>query len=569
VEANSVAVNNRPAIPDGALAAPTAARTFVATLRQHGVDRLFCLPGESFLALLDVLRDTPEIDVVTCRHEGAAGFAALADAKLTGRAGLCVVSRGPGAANAMIAVHAAAEDATPLVLVVGQVPTASLGRAAFQEIGPSAFDGVAKGVWQLLDPARTGELVARAIRVAESGTPGPAVLLVPEDVLGQVDTGPGPVDRPREAAPAIAVRDLDLAADLLAEADRPLLVAGARLRGPAGRPALRAAARRHELPIVVSNKQQDLIDNRDRYYAGHLYNNTPAGQRETFGRADLVLAVGTRLDAVTTGGYRFPGDRPLVHVYPDPGRLALTGRPALSVAADPAGFLAALAERPPGVPPERLSRRRAWIGELAEIEAANARWRPQHAADGVAFGAVVAALGELTGGDLLVAVDAGTFTSWVFRHLRFGGAGRLLGAGASPMGFGVPAAIAAALRRAPDDGGPPVVAVAGDGGFLMTSAELSVAAARRLPLVVIVADNGSLGTIRMCQERAYPGRPFATDLSNPDFARLAEAYGVPGWNVTTEAEVRPALAAAFAERGPAVVAVRTSLELVTAYRRLR
>lgn len=588
----------------------TAGTHVVATLAGHGVDRVFCVAGESYLAVLDALYDTPSVDVVTCRHEGSAGFAALADAKLTGRAGVCLVNRAPGAANAVIAVHAAASDAVPLVLLVGQARLAELDGPAFQEIDAGAvFGGLAKGVWTLRTPARAAELTARAIRVAESGTPGPVVLAMPEDVLARPAAGTVP-DRLAPAlagldrlAPALAVPDrfpragvvpdVSGVAALLARARRPLLVAGSTVDTPAGRRLLPEVAARHALAVACTAKRQHLYDNTDPHFAGHLHIATPAWQRSALAEADLVIALGTRLDAVSTRGYTLfaapvPA-QPLVHVHPDPAALGRVYQPAVGLAADPAAALAALSTLEAPMPGLAAQRRR-WVDALHAREAAEAVWGGETAADGVVFGEVVAALDRLTGGAAILAVDAGNFTSFVHRYYRFRNGGRLLGIAPGSMGFGVPAGLAAALRRGSPAGAGsagvgsggtglggtgsggepdrPVVAVVGDGGALMTGAELATAVARRARLCVVIADNGSYGTIRAHQERAYPGRVIATDLANPDFAAWAAAHGALGLSVTTEAAVEPALKRALDHDGPAVVAVRTSLTHISAYGRI-
>lgn len=544
---------------------PIVASTLVASLRAHGVDSVFCVAGESFLAVLDELLDQPDIDVVTCRHEGSAAFMAVADAKLTGRAGVCLVSRGPGAANASIAVHAAWQDATPLVLVVGQVRSGDIGREVFQEIDCGRmFAGFVKASLTLHEPRHTAEFVARAFRIAESGTPGPVVLAVPENLTRQPDPHGSAATRWPESPAAPAPSAVRRVADLLAHAQRPLLIAGGRLSSAAGRDLVRAVADRHQLAVVTSNKNQDLLDNRHPSYAGHLHNATPEGQLAALDRADLILAVGTRLDETTTRRQRLPRgpvpSQPLVHVYPDAARLGLTHRPTLGLACDPVSFLDSIAALPATGGPHR----RAWTDQLHGIEEAKSAWQPCSAPDGVVFGAVVSELDEVTGGDVIVVVDSGTFTSWVYRYLRLTGSGRLLGISSSPMGFGVPAGVAAARRSS----GRPVVVVVGDGGFLMNGNELITAVADRLPVIVIVANNNSYATIRRHQERLYPGRPIATDLVNPDFARLADAFGAIGITVTTEPEIRPALRRALGGRGPALLDVRTSLTWITAYHRL-
>ncbi len=315
------------------------------TLLAHGVDRVFCVAGESYLAVLDELHAASTVDVVTSRHEASAGFAAVADAKLTGRAGVCLVSRGPGATNASIAVHSAWYDATPLVLVIGQVPRCDLGTEAFQEVDYArAFSGLAKEVLVLLEPARTGEFVARAFRTAQSGTPGPVVLVLPEDVLDL----PDPVGAaPTRWQPGDRVREL------LHGAERPLLLAGGTLGGEAGRRVLAAAAHRHHLPVLTSNKRQDLFDNRDPCYAGHLHNNTQERQRTLLDRADLVLAVGTRLDDVTTLSRRCRGPA-------TPHRHWCTSTPTRSGSAAP--IRRRSAGRRPGAVPAATGRSRTGRG---------------------------------------------------------------------------------------------------------------------------------------------------------------------------------------------------------------
>lgn len=554
----------------------TAAETLAASLRAHGVDRVFCVAGESYLAVLDAMGRSGDIDVVTCRHEGSAGFMALADAKLTGRVGVCLASRGPGAANAAVAVHAAAEDAVPLILIVGGVPLGETDREPFQALDAGQFfGGIAKAVWTLTDPAAAGECVARAVRVAESGTPGPVVLTVPEDVLEQRDRvgvvtrrGPGVVGQP-------GPDDLDRVGQLLAGSRRPLLIAGASLDTPAGRSALRAVAERHCVPVVTANKRQHLLPNRHRLYAGHLNNSVQPAQLAALTEADLVLAVGTRLDGTTTGSRRFPAGpapaQPLVHVYPDAARLGAFHDITVGCAADPVAFLNGL-RRFPGVgsaPTVNGSDvhgdRAGWAARLHQIEVDKSVWHPVDAADGVVFGAVTAAVDELTGGDVTVIVDSGVFTSWVYRYIRFGARGRLVGISSSTMGFGVGAGIAAALRY----NGTPTVVFVGDGGFLMNSGDFMTACALNLPVIYVVANNGSYGTIRLHQERRYPGRTVATDLTNPDFAALAEACGAMGLTVDEPGQVRPCLAKALQQPGPKLLDVRTSLQHITAYRRLR
>jgi acetolactate synthase I/II/III large subunit len=539
----------------------TPAAAMAAALGAHGIDRVFCVAGESYLAALDALHDAPGMDVVTCRHEGSAAFMAVADAKLTGRAGVCLVNRGPGATNASIGVHTALLDATPMVLVVGHARMSEIGRRAFQELDCAAmFGGFTKGVWELRDPDRAAEVWARALRVAESGTPGPVVVVVPEDVWSLPCSSDVAAHQPA-SWPRPVPEDLGPVLSLLSRSRRPLVIAGSGLGSAGGRELLRAVSERFVLPVATSAKRQDLFDNTHPNYAGHLHLATRQGQRELLASADLVLAIGTRLDHVTTKEHTFPRapvpDQPLVHVHADPEQLGHVVRPTVGAACDPAAFLAALLAAEPAGP--GAANRRGWVSRLHEMEESDAAWHPQSAPDGVVFGAVVAAFGRLAPDDVVVTVDAGNFTSWVHRHFRCTATTRMLAIASSAMGFGLPAAVAAALRH-PDRR---AVVFVGDGGLLMTSGELATAVERRASLTVVVANNGSYGTIRQHQERAFPGRVVATDLTNPDFAALARAHGALGLTCRDERELADCLRRALGHPGPAVVDVSTSLEWIS------
>ena len=537
----------------------SAAQLLVATLEAHGVDRVFCVPGESYLAVLDALYGRP-IEVITCRHESGAGFMAVADAKLTGRPGICFVSRGPGAGNAAIAVHTAQQDAAPLVLFVGQIERKDRGRRAFQEVNyDRTFGDMAKLVVEVSDPARLAEATARAFQAALAGTPGPAVVVLPEDML--TEPTEAAVATPRAlplAVPAGAV--VADAAERLRRAQRPLLIAGSRLASPQGRTALRAAIERWQAPVAVSFRQQDLLDNDHPLFAGHLGYLIPKRQVDTYGESDLILAIGTRLGDVTTQGYVLPAaPRPrqtLIHVYDDPAMLGSVYEADLAIAADPAAFLTALAAEAPSP----CSPAPGWSARLHGLWTEMATWRPVAAGDGIVFGSVIAALAPRVGADAVFTTDAGNFGGWLARYFPFRASQLLLGPISGAMGFGVPAAVSAALRLQRR-----VICLVGDGGMLMTGNELAVAVQHKLPLLVIVSSNGSYGTIRLHQEKAFPGRRIATDLVNPDFAKLAEAFGATGIRVEREAEIEPALDWALAVPGPALIDVQTSLEHISAF----
>ena len=542
-----------------------AAAVLVEALKAQGADRLFCVPGESYLALLDALAGQTAIEVVACRHEGGAGFMALADAKITGRPGLLAVSRGPGATNAAIAIHSAQQDAVPLVVLIGQVARDERGRGAFQEVDyGKTFSDMAKAVWEVHDARQLGETLARAYHLAMSGTPGAAVIALPEDMLG--DELGGETDA--EVVPPLPVArsgpgeaDLDRVADLLKRAERPVLIAGGMLSHAEGRRALARAAEAHHLPVALAFKHQEIFDNAAPVFAGYLGFKIPKPQVEALVGADLVLAVGTRLGDVPTQGYSFPRapapDQPLIHVYPDPAAIGAVFRTELGLACDPAAFLEALAARNA----EIGAARRAWAEDLHARAAAMADYTPQPRADGVDFGAVALALARQAPRDAITVFDAGNFSSWVHRVWPWDGTQTSIGAVGGAMGLGVPGAIAACLRHP----GRTVLSFVGDGGLLMTGNELATGMAKGAAPKIFVSNNRSYGTIRLHQERDYPRRVVATELVNPDFAAWARAFGATGLTIAIPEDVDDVVATALACEGPVVVDVLSSLEAISAY----
>ncbi len=538
-----------------------AADLFVDCLRAQGADRIFCVPGESYLEVLDALADAPDIRTVVCRHEGGAGLMAVADAKLTGRPGVVAVSRGPGATNASIAIHVAQQDAVPLVVLIGQVARHERGRGAFQEVDYGAmFGAVAKAVWEVHDADRLPEVTARAFHAARTGTPGAALIVLPEDMLRDPTDapviGPLPVARP---APAAA--DIDAVAGLLEAAERPLLIAGGMLERPEGRAALARCAGVHRLPVALTFKHQEIFDNRSPLYAGHLGFKVSKALIDGLAGADLVLAVGTRLGDTPTQGYTFPRApepaQPLVHVYPDPAVIGSIHRASVGLACDPVAFLMALADRTLAVRGDRDG----WCAGLHGAVRRLTDYTPRARPDGVDFGAVVAELAAKAPRDTILTTDAGNFSSWVHSLWPLDGSQTMVGSVGGAMGLGVPGAIAACLRHP----GRMVLAFCGDGGALMTGSELATAAAVGAKPKVVVSNNGSYGTIRQHQERDHPCRVSATGLVNPDFAAWGRAFGALGVTVANPADIPGAVAAALAHDGPAVIDVRSSLEAISAY----
>lgn len=532
----------------------SVAETLVAFLAAQGVDRAFCVPGESYIAVLDALHRHPAIDLVTCRHESGAGFMALADARLADRPGVALVSRGPGACNAAIAVHTAQQDAVPLLLIVGQVEARDLRARAFQEIDYTRmFDGMAKFIGEATTPAQVPALVARAWAAMLTGVPGPAVLALPEDVLAAPCPAPVP--------PAVVLADAapspeaaDRLAQLLRAAERPIVIAGGDIDRPGGRAALLRFAEAWQLPVAVGFRRQDLFPNAHPLYAGDLGLANPAAQRAAFDEADLVLALGTRLGDITSQGYAFPTPgQPLAHVVPDAAWLGWRFPTELPIAAHALPTLAALSARNPAAPAGRA----AWCARLRGLQDRAAAWTPRAAEDGVVFGNLVAALGPRLAEDAIVTLDAGTFGAPFYRKIAWRPGQRLLAPISGAMGYGMPAAVAAALRH-PER---PVLCAVGDGGFMMTGGELAVATGRGAHLKVLLSENGSYASIRIHQERAHPGRVSGTDLVNPDLAAIGAAYGYPVMVVREEAEL-PALLDALTAPGPLFAVVHSSLSAV-------
>ncbi len=534
----------------------TGGRILVDNLVAQGCDRVFTVPGESFLAVLDALHDTSAIDLVVCRQEGGVGFMAEADGKLTGRPGIAFVTRGPGATNAAIGVHTARQDSTPMILFVGDVARGDREREGFQEVDLVAmFRPLAKWAARIEDAARIPEFVARAYATAISGRPGPVVLALPEDML--MDAA-GAIDRPRVVRPR-QVADPDAIAALVAllgDACAPLAIVGGADWSAGAAHHFALFAEEIGLPVATAFRRQDAIAATSPVYAGNLgYGPNPRLVRRVRD-ADLLLVVGPRLGEATTDGYTLPTpDHPgqvLIHVHPDATELQSVYRTDLAICADVHEFCDQIAHESFDLLP---------FADGAQAHDEWTAWATPAPRDGVALdlGPCVAAMQAALPGDTIVCNGAGNYSGWWHRYWRYGAFGTQLAPTSGAMGYGVPAAVAAALRHP----GSQVVALAGDGCFMMNGQELATAAARGVRLLVIVVDNRGYGTIRMHQERDFPGRISGTALANPDFAALARAYG--GWAETIErtGDFAPALARALEQPGLALLHLRTDIEQIT------
>ncbi|MCW5261502.1 pyruvate decarboxylase [Verminephrobacter eiseniae] len=541
----------------------TSSHALLRCLADNGVDRVFVVPGESYLGVLDALSDFDGIDVVTCRHESGAAFMAAVDGRLTGRPGVAMVSRGPGATNAAIGIHAAQQDAAPMILVIGQVPKKDLRKEAFQEIDyQQMFGSLAKWVCEVTAPEDLAAAAFKAVRVALSGLPGPVVLVIPEDIQQQQVAVPQWVavrSSPTQPDPA-TVRQI---CRLLQTARRPLIIAGSALDRAGGREALLDLATQLQIPVAVSFRGHDLFPNQHALFAGDLGLANPAAQIAAFAGSDLILALGTRLGDITTQGYRFPAcPRPtqtLVHCIPDAHYLNQHFVADIGVVADPVATLRAILAAASGAMDCRA--RAEWAAQLNALQRQIAAWPTLAADDGIPFVDVVRCLHRHAPGDLILCLDAGSFAAPVYRHFPFTFPQRLMASLSGAMGYGTPAAVAAQLRRPAQK----VVCLVGDGGFLMTGNEMVAAIERQLPILFIVANNHCYGSIRIHQERSYParsGRHAGTRLSNPDFVAVARAFGMAAEHVASADQVEAAVSRGLRAKGPYFIDVETSLSAV-------
>jgi acetolactate synthase-1/2/3 large subunit len=550
----------------------TVARLLAESLEAHDVDQVFCVPGESYIGLTSALIERNSMRIIVCRHEGGAGFMAAADGRLRARAGVAMVSRGPGLSNAMVALHSAYHDATPLVMLVGQVERADFGRLALQEQNYSRLlADVTKSVIEVNQPVQASEAVARAFHLAESGTPGPVAVILPEDIFDAETEAE--LDPPRPfAAAGPRPQDLDRLALMLAQAERPLILVGAALLAEAVRDNavfadLNRLAEDWVLPISPTHRRPQLFDATHPNYGGYMGIRVPPPLLQEMKRADLMVALGERLTDSVSQSYSFPKapqpQLPLVHIWPDPGEVGRVWRPDLGMPCSPGEVLRALLQK--GAP-EGAEKRRPWVQGLNAIhkKLLAKEWEPT--ADGVNFAAIVCEVDKHLAPDATVTTDAGNFASFVHRYIGFRQGQVFLASVVGAMGSGMPMAVAAALRRP----GTQIVAFLGDGGALMTGNEIATAMQYGAAPIAIISDNGMYGTIGMHSYVRYPERPFmaGTRLTSPDFAAWARSFGAEGLTIASEAEIAPTIARAFAVKTkPVVVHCRTSAVQMSAWRR--
>ncbi len=535
----------------------TAAQALVDQLVIHGVEHVFCVPGESFLGVLDALLDSP-ITVTVCRQE--AGCAMMADAvgKATGRPGVCFVTRGPGATNASAGIHIAQQDSTPLIMFVGQVERGLRERDAFQEMDYRAvFSSMTKWTTEIDVAERVPEMVSRAFHTATSGRPGPVVVALPKDMLGErISVADAPAFSPIESSPG--ADDMAALRALIAAAKRPLFVLGGPRWDESSRVAIHAFAERFDMSVMTSYRRAPLFDALHPCYAGDLGLAPNPKLIARAKAADLIVWVGGRIGEIPSQGYRLfgapnPGTR-LVHVHPGPEELGRVYSPELAICASPKRFATALAAlEPPPTTVWSSETRAAHLEYLAWSETAT----PQPGA--VNLGEAMVWLRQHLPEDAIVCNGAGNYAGWIHRFMRFRRLGSHIAPTSASMGYGVPSAVAM-QRLYPDR---TVVSINGDGDFLMNGQEFATAVQYGLPIIVLVADNASYGTIRMHQEREYPGRVSATDLKNPDFAAYARAFGGFGANVENTADFATAFKAARASGLPSILHLEIDVEAIS------
>jgi acetolactate synthase-1/2/3 large subunit len=535
----------------------TAAQILVDALKIHGVDTAFCVPGESYLAVLDALYDAREqIRLIVARQDGGAAYMAEAYGKVTGKPGICFVTRGPGATNASIGVHTAQQDSTPMILFIGQVPGEFADREAFQEVDyRQMFGPMAKWVAQIDRPERMHEYVSHAFHLATSGRPGPVVLALPEDMLTQT-ASVADVAHYQTVQASPAASDVERLRALLANAQRPLVILGGTVWTQEARRDLQVFAESSGLPIACAFRFQDLIDNNHGHYVGDVGIGINPKLAARVREADVLLVIGARLGEMTTGAYTLiepPRPRQkLVHVHPGAEELGRVYQGELLINSGMPQFALALKDL-------KLDGS-AWRSWREQARADYIQWtQPAPIPGKVQLAEIVAWMREKLPRDAIIANGAGNFAGWISRFYRYPGQRTQVAPTNGSMGYGVPAGIAAKVAQ-PER---VVVSVNGDGDFLMNGQELATAVQYQLPVVFVVVNNGMYGTIRMHQEREYPARVYATALANPDFVALARAYGAHGELVEDTAAFAPAFDRALKSGKPALIEVRIDPQAIT------
>jgi len=537
----------------------------VEALIRNAVDTIYCVPGESYLPVLDALHDATSIRTIVTRHEGAASNMADAYGKLTGRPGICFVTRGPGATHASNGVHTAKQDSTPMILFVGQIESSFKGREAFQEVDyTQMFGGLAKWATEIDSIERIPEIVSKAFSIAMSGRPGPVVIALPEEVLfGSTNVADAQPVRITRAAPDSAA--LEEMRELLAAAKQPLVIVGGTGWDTNATKALQQFVHANHLPVAASFRRQDLFDNRDPHYVGQLGLGSSPKLLERVKNSDLLLVIGSRLSETVSQGYTLiesPSPKqPMIHVHPDPEELNRVYKAKLPILSSLSSFAHAVA----ALEPVASDAWKSWTDAArTDYLEHSTPPLPHPQLAGVDMGSVVAHLNEVLPDNAVITNGAGNYTVWVHRFYRYRQPATELAPTNGAMGYGLPASIAAKLH----DPQRTVICFAGDGCFMMYPQELATAMQYNAPIVVIVVNNGMLATIRMHQEREYPGRVSATELANPDFIALAKSFGAHAERVERSEDFPAAFQRAQKAGVAALIELRTDPRQITPQARL-
>ncbi|MGQ7844302.1 thiamine pyrophosphate-binding protein [Granulosicoccus sp. 3-233] len=537
----------------------TGGQLLVNALKNHGVERVFCVPGESYLPVLDALYDSG-IENTLCRQEGGAAMMAEAWGKLTATPGICFVTRGPGATNATAGLHVALQDSTPMILFIGQIDTGIREREAFQEVNYHRFLGESvKWVAEIEDAERMDEMISRAFHVATSGRPGPVALALPENALSQLASSK-PVAPWQQIETCPGEEQMAQLTDLLKDALRPMVILGGSRWNQDAVLGFQRLAQQWQLPVACSFRRQMLFDHTHGNYAGDVGIGINPALRQRIEEADLLLMIGARLSEMPSQDYTLldipSPQQTLVHVHPGAEELGRVYRPTLAIHASPTAFVASFESRsiPAGVA-DRSARVESAHQDYLSWSTPDDIVTPGDVQMGKVMQSLLASLPE----DAIITNGAGNYASWIHRFWKFRHYGSQLAPTSGSMGYGLPAAIAAKLCEPERT----VVAFAGDGCFQMTMQEFGTAVQSGANIIVLLIDNGIYGTIRMHQERHFPGRVSATSLQNPDFAALARAYGAFSCTVRNDAEFLPALQQAMDAETPSLIHVCISAEAIT------
>ncbi|SFJ27996.1 acetolactate synthase, large subunit [Halobacillus dabanensis] len=527
----------------------TSAEAIVKCLEREKIPKVFCVPGESYLPVMDAILDSSSVELISCRHEGGASFMAEGYAKAGGKPGVVMATRGVGAGNLAIGVHTAFQDSTPLVVLLGQVHSSFRGREGFQEVDLEAFfRPIAKWVAEIREPPRVPELMQRALRIAMSGRPGPVVLALPEDMLKkQAEMSFGP--QLRRPAPKPSTDEVTIIVEELNKAERPLFIAGGGIKLAGGEAALRTFAHHTGIPVVSAFRRHDVFPNQDPFYCGHLGLGTHKNILQTVDQADTIFAVGTRLSEVTTQDYTLlKKHHTLLHMDIDEDTLGKVYAPHIGIVADAKEGLNELLTRPLKRHDSKWStERRKAFEKTYETTGADTQ-----------IGKIIAYLQEKLPANSVLTNDAGNFAGWLHRYFSFTDH-KYIGPTSGAMGYAMPAALGAKLAF-PDR---KVISLSGDGGFMMTLQELETAVRYDIPVISIVFNNRMYGTIRMHQEIHYPFKVIGTDLGEVAFSKIAENMGAEGFHVRTAEEFKKALDEALLLQTPVVIEVETDGEQIS------